>query len=888
MRTIIKGLLIGSAAVAGTVLAGSDPAVNGSTAMTGTVTGPAGRRAVTADPLAIRKAGMPLAFEENRGQADARVDFVARSRDFTACFAGGDVVFALRAPRTGSEMEPVEAESGGPRGTSVTAGMRFLGVREDLRLEAAGSPLPATVNYLRGSDPAKHLAGVPTFPAVVGREAWPGIDLRYEARGSFFEYSFEVSPGADLGAVAVAFPGPSGAAIGGGASRVVEAVGGDLRHSAPVAWQEKDGGRDPVAVAFLPRGDGSVGFSVGSHDPSRAVFIDPTVDYKLYHGGQGGDTYYAARVDGSGNLFLAGYSYDTGAAQDYPYGTALGSAIGGSSTSDVIVAKFSSTGTLTWATIIGGDSGGYDEAYALALDGNGDPWVAGYTDSTNYLESATPFQTGLAGGSDGFVTGLNSTGTAANYSSYLGGTTVSYGEFAQGVAVDSTGIIHVVGIATSTDFTNATNSLSGTSDAFYAVMSTNAATLYMQYVGGSAADSGYAVALDASDNVFMCGTTASNNFPTSVAYDATLGSTGDGFVRAYDSSQAVLFSTYLGGAGGIDAATSIVVDGSGDPWITGSTYSNDFPVLNPAQAKRKGGRDAFVTRLHYAPAGPATTLTYSTYFGGSLDDIPFAIALDGDGVVAIAGYTTSTNLPVVNAHQASFGGGTSDGFAARIDPTPGQSAVLHATYLGGTLADSATGVALTSTGTVIAAGGTSSANFPASNASAGLSDGHLTRVSFEEVNLSPYWGSLTDSQTALKDLVNVRCWYGYSNRAGANTFTTASPLLLKVTPPGGAATLVFDTTTATGTWKTTVKNGNTTHTWVGVCNGIKWTVKFHETIEEIWIYATGFTFTAPIASAPYNVQFEVDWNSIKGFHDSPFRNSATFNATWNNSVLRRP
>ena len=142
---------------------------------------------------------------------------------------------------------------------------------------------------------------------------------------------------------------------------------------------------------------------------------------------------------------------------------------------------------------------------------------------------------------------------------------------------------------------------------------------------------------------------------------------------------ALVYSTYLGGTGG-DGGNGIAVDTSGNAYVTGSTTSTNFPTTPGAfQTSPGGGNDAFVTKLN--PTG--TALVYSTYLGGSNDDIGYGIAVDTSGNAYVTGFTLSTNFPTTpGAYQTTFGGGDFDAFVTKLNPTG--TALVYSTYLGGT------------------------------------------------------------------------------------------------------------------------------------------------------------------------------------------------------------
>ncbi len=187
------------------------------------------------------------------------------------------------------------------------------------------------------------------------------------------------------------------------------------------------------------------------------------------------------------------------------------------------------------------------------------------------------------------------------------------------------------------------------------------ALVYSTYLGGSGTDSAV-IAVDASGNAYVTGFTTSTDFPTANPLQAAYGGGPyDAFVAKVNGpGSALVYSTYLGGSD-VDWSERIAVDASGNAYVTGYTYSTNFPTANPLQAASGGGYDAFVAKLNAA----GSALVYSTYLGGLGDERGYDIAVDASGNAYVTGSTTSTNFPTANPLQAANGGGT-DAFVARL------------------------------------------------------------------------------------------------------------------------------------------------------------------------------------------------------------------------------
>lgn len=329
-----------------------------------------------------------------------------------------------------------------------------------------------------------------------------------------------------------------------------------------------------------------------------------------------------------------------------------------------------------------------------------------------------------------------------SYSTYLGG---SDDDLGADIALDAGGNVYVTGETQSANFPKV-GALQGTfnvgtcgspaapcSEVFVSKLNAAGnALVYSTYLGGASDDSGKSIAVDSTGAVYVAGDTESTNFPTTNgAFQRTFGGTiFDAFVaKLSPSGSALVYSTYLGGNQN-DLAQGIAVDGGGNAYVTGSTFSTNFPTKNPVQATF-GGRvfDVFVTKV--SPDG--SMLVYSTYLGGGSSDEGQGIAVDSAGNACVTGFTFSTQFPTSNALQPSKVG-TNDEFAdVFISKFTPAGVFTYSTYLGGSNDDYAQGVAIDATGNCYLTGMTLSANFPTTNAiqvqpGGGTYDAFVTKV----------------------------------------------------------------------------------------------------------------------------------------------------------------
>jgi hypothetical protein len=289
------------------------------------------------------------------------------------------------------------------------------------------------------------------------------------------------------------------------------------------------------------------------------------------------------------------------------------------------------------------------------------------------------------------------------YSTYLGGN--SFDE-ALGIAVDSATSAYITGTTSSSNFPLASPiKLTNASEDVYVTKLAPAgnAVVYSTYLGGSGNDNGLAIAVDGNGAAYVTGTTLSTNFPVQTGFQSFKAANWDSFVTKLSPTGGLAYSSYLGG-GDLDTGTGIAVDSTGAAYVTGSTYSTDFPTQSALQNSKGGEYDAFVTKVN--PAG--TALVYSTYLGGTAEDKGAGIAVDSAGAAYVAGHTYSTNFPLVSAYQTSFN--LEEAFVAKLSPSG--ASLTYSTFLGGSGADEAFGIAVDSAGSAYVAGRTFSLNFP--------------------------------------------------------------------------------------------------------------------------------------------------------------------------------
>jgi uncharacterized protein (TIGR03437 family) len=642
-------------------------------------------------------------------------------------------------------------------GASSRIRIRFAGANRAARPRGV-APLAAKTNYFHGSS---WRTGVLNYSRVRYEGIYPGIDALFYGSDGVLEYDFVAAPGADPGRIRFQAAGANIVRLDHG-DVVLSTADGEMRWRKPVVYQRVGEVIESVDARFHLEGS-AVSFDLGPYDHGRELIIDPVLSYAGLVGGSGSDNIARCAVDSAGNLYVTGKT----SSNDLPVTrTAPQPAYGGNTTNfltgDAFVAKFGPSGALIYMTYLGGDADDYGTG--IAVDGSGNAYVTGMTNSRNFPVTEGVLQGRFGGTStialnpfgDAFVTKLNASGSALLYSTYLGGSRDDEGT---AITIDSSGNAYVVGDTQSSNFPGVAGGFQSryggeggqpgipdagslprlvTGDAFLAKINPSGSqVVFATYIGGPADDEALGVALDPAGNIIVCGHTLSSfNFPVTPgifqrAYrGADSGNTqynlGDGFVTKVSPSGALIFSTYIGGSGD-ESVNGVAVDAAGNIYGVGSTTSIDFPATSDALIKSYQGPtsllnflrvkigDGFVFKMK--PDG--TGLLNSTYLGGEADDAAMQIALDASGKVFVAGFTGSDSFPITaDATQRSSGGkggglfnftSLGDAFLVQLGPSLD---LQFSTYLGGSNDDVAAGLAVDGNGNVYLAGGTGSANFP--------------------------------------------------------------------------------------------------------------------------------------------------------------------------------
>ncbi|MEK7406663.1 MAG: SBBP repeat-containing protein, partial [Acidobacteriota bacterium] len=561
---------------------------------------------------------LPLAFERNEGQAPPWVEFVARGPGYLVALSRGEAVLVFAG--ASGKSKQIRMKLSGSAGTPAAR---------------ASDRLPGLSHYFPGRDPATWRTNVQQFGRVTFDNLYSGVSATYYGNQGQLEYDFVVAPGADASRIELEFEGAAALRLDPDGDVVLPLGDADARLHAPLVYQQTGGGRRSLRGRHVVRGN-RVRFEVEGHDARYPLVIDPVLSYSTTLGGSGTGrpSYNDLAVDAEGNTYVAGCAA-LGMTMLTPYLENLTS-------QDVFIAKLSADGTtLLYSTYLGAGC-----ASAIALDPEGNIVVAGTTSSTVFpLRHPAYSRTG-----NSFLAKLRADGSELIYSTYLEGNAT---DVIGGVATDRDGnalVTRTTGFsglrATVTlppipaPETSAASPRIGVIQKF----GPEGALLYTAALGRGVTANG--VATDASGAAYVAGATCGDLAPLGAAGLAAVPKDCDGYLAKLPPDAASFeFVNRIGGSGW-DGATHVAVDAEGNAYITGTTFSADFPVTAAAPQKALGGpMDVFVAKLN--TSGDA--VVYATYLGGSREESPSGIGVDGAGQATVAGTTTSSDFPVAGA-----------------------------------------------------------------------------------------------------------------------------------------------------------------------------------------------------------------------------------------------
>jgi YVTN family beta-propeller protein len=689
---------------------------------------------------------LPLFFEANRGQAESRVKFLARSSGYTLFITPNETIFAGARTTAPSGMLSQAGLSVSEPGPAILR-MKLLQSNPGPEINGA-KELPGKVNYLIGNNPRDWHTGVPLYEEVRSREVYPGIDLVFHGDQQRMEYDFQVAPGADPGRIRFKVAGAEKIEVAENGDLVLRAGKNEFRMRKPVMYQQDGASRLPVDGGYSLQAGKLVAFRLGAYDKGRALVIDPTIVFASFLGAAGVEVPSGMSLDvtnpSAPKLFVAGSTTDVTTFTET--NSLIGTSGGAGDYAFVakIDPKTTGAASLDFLTFIGGSlvfTGDTAPCQNFATDmkvdvsggaGQVEPVVIGLTNCRDFPVTSGGPSTGT---DDVFITRLTPTGAAIDNSTLFGGNGSEGITIGGGASLflNPEGTIVLSGQTTSTNLPATLNVYSvsfnngtpgGFDDCYVAKMDRSFNILYLTYlnVGGNTSSGSTATcgvgAIDAVGKIYVGGTIYSatafnlinggagaNGFQKT--FVGTPGTTPNTFVAVLDPSQSglnqVTYATYIAGGGGTAVHAGAVDLVHGMAVVVGDTISNsttnapDIPLLNAIQSVNNspaGVGTGFITVMDTTKTGAASLLA-SSYFGGSTGaGSTSARSVAFDSVpgnpptqrIVVGGQTTATNFPTMNPLQASLVGGQNAFVSVLSVPSSGSSftmSLLFSTYLGG-------------------------------------------------------------------------------------------------------------------------------------------------------------------------------------------------------------
>ncbi len=712
-----------------------------------------GMMAMGRDAFALNKsaamqsqlATLEMPFIENQGQTDDSVKFYAKTFGGTVFVTeNGELVYTL--PKSEAKQRQVELPE-------VTSGLvlkeHLLNARHGQTIQGENKTT-TQVNVFSGNDPAKWQRQLSTYSRVNLGQVYEGITLKLKAAGNNVEKLFYVTPQTNVEQIRMHIEGSQGLSVNDSQELVVATELGDVKFSAPIAFQEIDGKRVDVEVVYSVKEDNVYGFTVASYDNTHQLVIDPVLASTII-GGSNEDPPTDIALDANKNVYIVGITKSpimpssTNTYEGYNSG---------------YIAKLTpELDEVVYFTYMGGNR--WNGAEGVGIDDDGNAYITGVTFSSNFSTTTTEIKSCQEEG-DGFLVKVNSSGELL-YSTCFGG---SDAEGGKDIIVAEKDIVYISGTTSSINFSGITNTHGGNRDGYVIKLdiAKNSIT-HGTYLGGSGDDcrmsGSCAIARDTDGYIYITGDTTSEeeDFPmvnslcigdsSCSTYDGSTYHGGGGAIwngnwggdifvtKLSPNLSTTVYSTYLGGSG-YEESYGIAVDDDGNVYVAGSTDSKDFPLkgtlksagseLSNSNSNITRNDDAFLTRLSWDNPSSKLDLDFSTLLGGSKSDLAAneVAVLDDQNIYVVGrthsddffdGFFNEQNQPLgSNAFSNTFKGGEGkyDGYLAKLkwNETTEKLRMEFGAYLGGSDKDGIGGIALDDQGHLYLTGSTRSSNFP--------------------------------------------------------------------------------------------------------------------------------------------------------------------------------
>lgn len=576
---------------------------------------------------------LPLAFEQNRGQAPPQVKWMGQGSSYRVLLGSDGATFLLpdkNDTRAMAGRRPVPLDPSFRMKYSVMR-MKLAGGRPWTKISGA-EPTGGVSNYLSPTDLKSWISNVPQYQRVKVARVYEGVDLMLYTRGGDLEYDFVVAPGSDPNRIQVVFDGMSGMHVDEKSGDLVVTApdGSELRQFRPKVYQQIGSKRVEIAGGYRMLGPSRAGFVLAAYDRKRELVIDPTVDFTTFFGGNSADEPAAIAVDRDGLTYVTGGTF----SRNFPSTNGTGWEdcmvfdFGGfcSTGPNIFVAKLDPLGKVIFATY-----GGVGSGAAIAVDSTG-VYVTGQqvpADGDNLI-----FHDNLNG--DIFVWRLNLSGQGgqSGYFKVFGGEQTDFGS---AIALDSNHMPWIAGATYSTS-----NNSSGNIIVFN--LFPDGGFRHEIDFASNGEDVAFGIAIDPSDRPWITGKTCGDGFPTTDGILHRMNHCGV-FVLQLETSGVERMGMVVGGADGDDVGVAIAPNGDNDAYVTGYANSTNFPTTQGAfqTAKATAGTQGFVMQVDSATF--QGRIIHSTFLSSDGSTIPYAIVNNDARGVFVAGSTSSSHLP---------------------------------------------------------------------------------------------------------------------------------------------------------------------------------------------------------------------------------------------------
>ncbi len=658
-------------------------------------------------------ANIPVSFRKNMGQWDEQIAYRGFSPGWNAniYFLKNGLSFGLsreiKNEKQAEKKFPLTPKDDVAKAKEFLVwNLYFKGMNPGATITSEGEQ-NSRVNYLIGSDPAKHHTNIPDYQMLHYNNVYDNIDARYYSTGQNIKYDFILNAGADISKIQMVYEGIKNVRVNEKKQLEITNAWGTLIEEMPESYQIINGVKKLVAVEYVALNNTTFGFKVkGDYDKTQTLIIDPVIlAWSTYFGNVGTFEGYChdVAVDPTGNVYLTGFYEDGFPVSPGAYGSSF------SGQQDAFVIKLSADATtLIYATYLGGL--GIDWGYGIAVNNVGEAFITGWTGgvwsgTSGFPVTAGAYQTTPSTSNfHTFVTRLNASGTAAIYSTYICGTNVS--DQGYDIAINSANEAFVTGVTgvgfpTTAGCFQPSPVVGGWGGAFVTKLNANGTSLiYSSYLGGSSGNYGYGIAVDASGAAYVTGETGAwvNNPPNYTDFPITAGAYMTCFgqcgwkafaAKVNPAGSALVYCTFIGGTGncpqnGADVGEAIAVNSLGEAYVVGGTNSSNFHVTAGCQPYGGYG-DAFLVRLNTTGTG----VIYSTCLGGGYGDQMWGVAVNSANEAFVSGNTETDDgsFPVTScAYQSVFGGqstsstGRGDIFVAKFNNA---GVAVYTSFVGG-------------------------------------------------------------------------------------------------------------------------------------------------------------------------------------------------------------